>query len=379
MSSLSLTFTSHLALPAVAVGGKAFWYLTRATGIVALLLLTAVVVLGVVSASGFDGSPRWPRFAVGTLHRDLSLLVIVVLVIHILTTVLDGFAPISLIDAIIPLHSAYRPIWLGFGALAFDLVIALTVTSYFRRRLGYSAWRAIHWLAYVSWPVAVLHGLGTGSDSKETWALAITLACVIAVVGAVIFRVARTAGMSDGARTLAIGGALATVLALAAFAVVGPLAPHWSERAGTPEKILAEFAPPRTAVSVVRPAPRSNEPTLTVPFGATLSGTVNQHQALAGALVDLNMQVRGAHHGELRIRLAGAPDGGGLSMTGSQVDLLLDGYPVVWQGTVTQLQGDALAARVAGGAPSPLNLIINLNIDNAAGTVTGTLRVGGAQ
>ena len=91
------------------------------------------------------------------------------------------------------------------------------------------------------------------------------------------------------------------------------------------------------------------------------------------------MQVRGAHHGELRIRLAGAPDGGGLSMTGSQVDLLLDGYPVVWQGTVTQLQGDALAARVAGGAPSPLNLIINLNIDNAAGTVTGTLRVGGAQ
>ena len=104
------------------------------------------------------------------------------LVIHIVTTVLDGFAPISLIDAVVPFLSAYRPIWLGFGALAFDLLIALTITSLVRRRLGYGAWRAIHWLAYVSWPIAVLHGLGTGSDSKQTWALVLTFACVLAVL-----------------------------------------------------------------------------------------------------------------------------------------------------------------------------------------------------
>ena len=91
---------------------------------------------------------------------------------------LDSFAPIRLIDAVIPFASTYRPLWLGLGALSFDLLIALVVTSLVRRRLGYRAWRTIHWLAYASWPVAVFHGLGTGSDTKVWWMLALTAACV---------------------------------------------------------------------------------------------------------------------------------------------------------------------------------------------------------
>src|SRR4029077_18087593 len=108
--------------------------------------------------------------------------------VHVATSVLDKFAPIKLIDAVIPFASSYRPLWLGLGALSFDLMVALVVTSLLRRRLGYRPWRAIHWIAYASWPVAVLHGLGTGSDVKSWWELGVTIACVAAVVIAALVR-----------------------------------------------------------------------------------------------------------------------------------------------------------------------------------------------
>ena len=230
-------------VPSAAIGPTAYWYLTRATGMVALLLLTLVVVLGVLGVSGSAASARWPRFTISTLHRDASLLVIVVLVIHVVTTVLDAFAPITLIDAIVPFISAYRPLWLGLGAVAFDLLIALTVTSLMRRRLGYGTWRAIHWLAYISWPVAVLHGLGTGSDSRQTWALALTFLCVLIVLVAVIARVGQSDAVSEGRRSLAIVTAIFTTLAIAVFTLLGPLAPGWAKRAGTPEHLLASASP----------------------------------------------------------------------------------------------------------------------------------------
>ena len=150
------------------LGPSTYWYLTRATGAVALVLLTVCVVLGILESIRFSIGTRWPRFAIGTLHRDTSLLVIVLIVLHVVTAVLDGFAPIKLTDAIIPFATPYRPLWMAFGTLAFDLLIALVITSLVRRRLGYATWRAIHWLAYASWPIAVLHGLGTGSTSRRS-------------------------------------------------------------------------------------------------------------------------------------------------------------------------------------------------------------------
>src|SRR5205823_4926276 len=153
---------------AATLSPSAYWYLARGTGAVALVVLTASVVLGIMGSVRF-AAPRWPRFAIDSIHRDLSLLVLVVLAIHIVTSVLDGFAPITLLDGVLPFLSAYRPLWLGLGTLAFDLLLAIAITSVIRRRLGYRAWRAVHWLAYASWPVAVLHGLGTGSDVKQWW------------------------------------------------------------------------------------------------------------------------------------------------------------------------------------------------------------------
>ena len=172
-----------------AIGGTADWYLVRSSGVVALLLLTASLVLGVAGSMRFSVGPRWPRFAIDALHRDVSLLVLVLLVVHILTSVIDGFVSISLADAVIPFGGSYRPLWLGLGAVSFDLLLAVLVTSVLRRRFGYRWWRAVHWLAYASWPVAVIHGIGIGTDTGAWWMLALTGACVAAVVLAVSVRV----------------------------------------------------------------------------------------------------------------------------------------------------------------------------------------------
>ena len=125
-----------VSLLASSIESRALWYLTRGSGAVSLLLLTAIVVLGVANVARWSPE-RTPRFVVQRVHRDLSLLVLVFIAIHIATVVIDGFAPIRWVDAVVPFGSAYRPIWLGFGALAFDLLLAIAITSLLRARLGY--------------------------------------------------------------------------------------------------------------------------------------------------------------------------------------------------------------------------------------------------
>jgi sulfoxide reductase heme-binding subunit YedZ len=224
--------------PIGAVGPSTYWYLTRSTGAVSLILLTSSVALGVAGVSRFS-SPRWPRFVLDSLHRNVSLLALAFLLAHILTAVLDSFAPISLTDAIVPFGGSYRPFWLGLGAIAFDLLLAVALTSMVRRRLGYSAWRATHWLAYACWPIAVLHGLGTGSDVKSTWLLALNVVCLGIVALAVGVR--GIAGWPDHARIR--GAALGATAVFSLFLVLwlpgGPLGHGWAQRSGTPTSLLA--------------------------------------------------------------------------------------------------------------------------------------------
>ncbi len=365
-----------MTLPLAAAGPSAYWYLARATGMVSLVLLTASVVLGVLGPLRVS-APRWPRFAVDTLHRDVSLLVVALLALHILTSVLDSFTSISLVNSVIPFTGTYRPLWLGFGALAFDLMIALVLTSIFRRRLGYGAWRAIHWLAYASWPVAVLHGLGTGSDTKSWWALALTVACVVAVAIAIWIRVQNAEGASESVRGPALIATVITPLGIALFTFLGPLQHGWAKRAGTPSSLLVPtkvaFVKATGATSTPR-VPRASGATLKTPFTARLDGSVAQTTVPGGAVVDLALRVSGGARGRLRIRLAGAPiPGGGLSMTGSQVVLEAAGLPTVMEGTISSLVGQQFVARVRGADGSQLELRATLSLDGSSGTATGSL------
>jgi sulfoxide reductase heme-binding subunit YedZ len=204
---------------------------------VALLLLTITVALGVLDVRRVS-STRWPRFVLDSLHRNVSLLAMSFLALHVLTSVLDSFAPISLIDAFLPFAGSYRPFWLGLGAVALDLLIAVTITSLLRRRLGYGSWRAVHWLTYASWPIALLHGLGTGSDVKASWLLALSIACLAAVLLSVLARASFGWPAHKALRGVALGSAGAFSLFLALWLSGGPLGADWARRSGTPSTLL---------------------------------------------------------------------------------------------------------------------------------------------
>ncbi|MDQ6796535.1 MAG: ferric reductase-like transmembrane domain-containing protein [Actinomycetota bacterium] len=171
----------------LALAPKAMWYVTRGSGTVSLLLLTTSVVLGVSTVVRW-ATVRWPRLVVEGLHRNVSLLAVAFLGAHIATAVIDGFVPIRWLDVVVPFGSAYQPLWLGFGALAFDLLIAVILTSLLRVRFGQHSWRAVHWLVYACWPIAVVHGLGIGSDGGQPWMMSVDLAAIAGVAGAIAWR-----------------------------------------------------------------------------------------------------------------------------------------------------------------------------------------------
>jgi sulfoxide reductase heme-binding subunit YedZ len=168
------------------MSSQLLWYTTRGAGAVSLVLLSAVVILGLLARLRFE-SRGWPRFLSAAVHGDLALMTLVFLVLHIVTAVVDPFTHLGL-AALVPFGSYYRTLWLGLGAIAFELLIAIVATSLVRRHIGARIWRAIHWLAYASWPVAVLHGIGTGTDNTALWMVVIDIVCVGAVGGALLWR-----------------------------------------------------------------------------------------------------------------------------------------------------------------------------------------------
>jgi DMSO/TMAO reductase YedYZ heme-binding membrane subunit len=173
-------------------GTTAFWYASRATGIVALLLLTAVLVLGIlVNRQG--RLPGLPRFAVTSLHRNISLLAVAFVAVHVLTAVLDTYVSIPLVSAVVPFDSGYERLWLGLGAISFDLMLAMIITSLIRGRLNRILWRAIHLLAYLCWPVAFAHSIGSSKDLQHGWLLYLAVGCAVVVVAATGWRLAQVA------------------------------------------------------------------------------------------------------------------------------------------------------------------------------------------
>jgi predicted ferric reductase len=229
----------HL-LAASSYGPSPLWYTARATGVVALILLTITVALGVAGTARLE-TVLLPGIVRSGLHRNVSLLAVAFIVVHVLSSVLDPYAGIKLTSAIVPFSSDYRPFWLSLGAIAFDMLLALVLTSLLRSRLSQRTWRAVHWFGYACWPVALWHGLGTGTDSRLSWLLVLEGGCALVVAGAVAWRL----NLADESLTRAAGrvGMAAFVLATIVFAAVGPLQPGWARRAGTPASMIGSAHP----------------------------------------------------------------------------------------------------------------------------------------
>jgi sulfoxide reductase heme-binding subunit YedZ len=163
------------------------WYTTRATGIVTLVLLTLTMVFG-LATTGRARARNWPGFAQQELHRRLSIMSVVFLAIHVLTSVLDTYVHIGWLAIVVPFTSPYSRFWVGLGTVSLDLMVAVFVSSLVRARIRPGTWRAVHWLAYLCWPLALAHTFGLGTDAREPWVIALGVLCVISVAVALAWR-----------------------------------------------------------------------------------------------------------------------------------------------------------------------------------------------
>lgn len=157
------TAAPMLAGATSATGSQGLWFVSRASGLTLLVLLSVVMVLGVSTRLG-SAPRRWPRFVFAELHRTLALLLVAFLLLHVVTALLDPFVTIGWAATVLPFMSGYQRLAIGLGTLAVDLGGAVLVTSLVRRRLGFQAWRMVHWLAYLAWPLAFVHALAAGPD-----------------------------------------------------------------------------------------------------------------------------------------------------------------------------------------------------------------------
>ena len=357
---------AHL-LAAATSGPSPLWYATRATGVVALVLLTVTVALGIAGVSRLE-SRHWPRVITAGLHKNISLLVVAFVLVHVLTTVLDSFVSISIISAVIPFSSGYRTFWLGLGAIAFDLILALVVTSLLRGRLSYRAWRAVHLLAYASWPVALWHGLGTGTDSKLPWLLAIDAGCVLLVAGALLWRLQL---MAPGtARKAAIAATIAVPAATIVFVIAGPLRSGWAARAGTPVALLGGGAPAGAGQTAT---------TATPPGWTSLTGHVSVTRTGGGGQETITIRGRtaGQAPSDVTVILHGTrDDDGGIEMSSGSVRVIrVTGGPA-WAGPVTSLSGARLAAALHSPAGGSAQAQLSLTITGRNATGQLLLRAG---
>lgn len=196
------------------------WYTARAAGVTAYLLLTTGVLLGLTLASHRTFA-RWPRFGIEDVHRFVGLLVGTFVAIHVVTIALDSWLPFTLASLVVPFTTRYRPLWVGLGVTAAELLVALAVTNHYRRRLSYRFWRRAHYANFAVWIAATLHGAASGTDRSSPWLLALFAVSTSAVTAATMARIKRRL---DGAVDIALA---ATPAALAAALVVvlatGPL------------------------------------------------------------------------------------------------------------------------------------------------------------
>jgi predicted ferric reductase len=167
---------------------QSLWFAARGAGIVSLLLSTAVVCLGLLTAMRWQ-RPGWPKFLTVALHRQVALLSVVFVAVHVAAAVFDPFASLGVVAALVPLASSYRPIPVALGVVSLYLLTAVIVTSLLRDRIGRRVWRAVHWAAYAAWPLAVVHSLYAGSDAFATWMIAIVAGCVGSVLIALALRI----------------------------------------------------------------------------------------------------------------------------------------------------------------------------------------------
>jgi len=295
------------------------WYAARAAGITAYLLLSGVVLLGLTMATKKTFA-RWPRFTVEDIHRFGGLLVGTFVGIHVVTVAVDAWLPFSVQSLIVPFISAYRPLWVGLGIAAAELLIALAVTNHYRRRLPYAFWRRAHYLNFAVWGAATVHGIGSGTDRSAPWAFAIYATAVSAVSAAIVWRAARDRLGSWSAPSAGLAALAATLLVVGL--ATGPL----------------RFTPrPWNAAS----------------FSEQLTGHVSQLNGVSRGIVSMAGAGKGRQNVLVRADLLIAPNK--LLKTSFQMEYLPSGELCTGTVTTVHAMGFAAVCRLKTGERRTIN------------------------
>ncbi|MDA8102306.1 MAG: ferric reductase-like transmembrane domain-containing protein [Nitrospiraceae bacterium] len=339
-----------------AIGGnpKFLWYMTRATGIIAIVLLGMVVILGMVTAT--KAAPKgFAKFLVPDLHRRLSITAAAFLGVHIITALLDSFVHIGLIASIVPFVATYRPVWVGFGAIAFDLLLIVIATSVVRHRFSQGPWKKIHYLSWLVVTFALFHAIGTGSDARVGLVEVVYIVLVAVVALAAIFRTATDAQL----RKLAKIGGSAVIVAVPVLALgwslKGPLRTGWAS-ASSSFSLLPKVTTTTAATSGSSSGGASSNG-FVWPVNGGVRGTVSIANGSSGtSTVTLSGTVTGTAD-VVSVRLVGQVQQGSLVLQGSSVAIGTASAPNTYTGAVAQAGGSTLV----------------LSLHGAQGSVTGAL------
>ena len=274
------------------------WEIARVGGMLAYLLASGSVVIGLLLSLKLRSS-RWPRFLTTELHRFVTVLALAFTAIHGVAVWIDPFTGFTAAEVLVPFASHYRPLWLALGIIGGYLLVAIWASEYVRKWIGYAWWRRFHYLSFVVFLLATVHGLGSGSDTREPWTLGIYVACTGSVLALVAWRVIdATMGLR---RIPSLAGLSVAAVALAAFALAGPVQAGWNDAANNGNGSGASAAWQASHPSTTAEPPASS-------FSADLQA------AVSGGV--LSGSFGGAHPGSLELRLTGGSTELSISLPG---------------------------------------------------------------
>jgi sulfoxide reductase heme-binding subunit YedZ len=343
-------------IPALIAPPSPIWFFARGAGFVSLILLTVSVCLGILLSMRVR-SRDWPLFLSDQLHGYTAVLFFVFLTLHMVTVLLDPFTRFGLSDVLVPFASTYRRVWLGLGVVAAELAVAMGASVYLRRWIGYRVWRILHLGTYAVFPMALVHGLATGTDTRAGWGTMVYALCLGAVVAAVGVRLWSGPARIRGPLTAA--GALG-ILVFGSWLTVGPMHQGWAREAGTPQLDKAQASP-----SAQSPTPSSLA--LARPFVDRVSGRMD---APSGSAVKASGQATGSIDLGWSLDAQQAADG---SLTGTLTITDASGKTICAATITSADQQGIQASCTPRGAQG--SLTFDLRLRQRGGVLTGQLAV----
>jgi len=306
--------------------GAVDWYAARAAGVIAYVLLTAVVLVGLTLAGKLTVK-TWPKFAVTDLHRFGSLLVGVFIGLHVLTIALDTYTPFSVTQLVVPFASSYRPVWVALGIVSTELLIAVAVTNALRRRIPYRWWRRAHFATFLVWAGATVHGIGAGTDSGSLWLSTIYVVAVASVLAALAWRI-----LAKRVAPLPLGGIAAGAAAAGAAMTlaVGAL-PH----GGKAHHVVAAVARVPSSVS------------------DSFTGAITQQNGASAALVSVIGTGTGSRPVAVRIDLVTAD---GQTIDSSSLQVKDEATGSICKGTVASVGASGFSGTCTFGSGATRNV-----------------------